>query len=908
MNLRWVLGIVLVLALMVGTVSANLIPTNAANGCESGSCDEWQPTEAGETITSDATIYHGGARSIKVVVGGSVGGIYFYQKVPVKPNREYTLYAWGRPETITYFYQSIEYSYWNGVGYTASTPSGISGAIYSSVGSFTNGSKTFTTPANCDNITIVFVDEEKTGIFYVDEVVLEESNAVITTYPMQFLNNTRILPNSDTNLPPAGLNVSSNITPGNYEASSFVIKTNNTLSDVTITATELSDGAGHNIPTSAIDIKTIKSWYQADNNEYGYSAPIVDGSFKYILTPELLLNNDSIIRVNTTAQTNEFWNFNTGAYAHIDNTTIDAFPSTAKIYDNKTAEGFPQPFGLTTNENRQIWITTYAASDQAAGNYTGKVWINSSVSDSVGVNISVRVLPFVLQNSTKEHAMYYFGDMGVTTPVVLSDLYKTSTQYAADLANMKAHGISYPTMDTYYSESASVASELALRSSSGLPKDKIYLYSKFLIPRDYYYNDTPPFNGYDLALTTDPTMLNELRDVTLDTQTLTESYGFGEVYAYGVDEPTAADIPNMSASLTAVTTEGSKTYYAVNSPGRAIPLVDVSSMLAIPGMWSTNKYIPNSTEAALYKSANPLIKTFAYSIPQSGIEAFELYRMGYGYILWKDAQYDGSLTFCYQKKYGQTMWNDYDWYDGGELREHTFTYPATDHPIDTIQWEGYREGVDDSRYADTLSYITGNTTEATTIINDGIAAGQDMSVIRAHLIDHILGYGSVMHPTAEFTAYPLSGVAPLTVTFADLSTDSPTSWSWSYSNDTVNWTVFGTTQNPSVVLPSAGVYAINLTASNIAGTDDEIKTGYVTVYATATAKARDDYATSTTWIFGVVALVFLIPTILLASTAITTMRTGQLDPLVVAGVLTGVLILITVFGFMILMAGAIEGV
>ena len=90
---------------------------------------------------------------------------------------------------------------------------------------------------------------------------------------------------------------------------------------------------------------------------------------------------------------------------------------------------------------------------------------------------------------------------------------------------------------------------------------------------------------------------------------------------------------------------------------------------------------------------------------------------------------------------------------------------------------------------------------------------------------------AVSTPVANFTASPRSGTAPLAVTFTDTSTNTPTSWKWAYKNATVGWTQFSTVQNPSYTF-AAGTYDINLTATNAAGSDDEIKTGYITVAAT----------------------------------------------------------------------------
>lgn len=83
-------------------------------------------------------------------------------------------------------------------------------------------------------------------------------------------------------------------------------------------------------------------------------------------------------------------------------------------------------------------------------------------------------------------------------------------------------------------------------------------------------------------------------------------------------------------------------------------------------------------------------------------------------------------------------------------------------------------------------------------------------------------------PVANFSANVTSGTAPLSVQFTDESTNTPTSWTWAYKNATTGWIQFATTQNPVFTFP-AGTYDINLTATNAAGSDDEIKPNYLTI-------------------------------------------------------------------------------
>lgn len=95
-------------------------------------------------------------------------------------------------------------------------------------------------------------------------------------------------------------------------------------------------------------------------------------------------------------------------------------------------------------------------------------------------------------------------------------------------------------------------------------------------------------------------------------------------------------------------------------------------------------------------------------------------------------------------------------------------------------------------------------------------------------------------PVADFTASPVSGAAPLTIGYFDLSLNNP---------DSVKWTFFGgsplnsTQQNPTgIVYSTAGIYTVKLEAFNTCGTDVEIKSNYITVNACASPVA--DFAAS----------------------------------------------------------------
>ncbi|MFZ4520490.1 MAG: T9SS type A sorting domain-containing protein [Bacteroidales bacterium] len=93
-------------------------------------------------------------------------------------------------------------------------------------------------------------------------------------------------------------------------------------------------------------------------------------------------------------------------------------------------------------------------------------------------------------------------------------------------------------------------------------------------------------------------------------------------------------------------------------------------------------------------------------------------------------------------------------------------------------------------------------------------------------------------PVADFVASTTSPIVGTQVDFTDLSTNSPTSWNWSFSPATIIY-LNGTTtasQNPQVQFTAAGSYTVTLTATNALGSDPETKTNYInTVNCTVTS-------------------------------------------------------------------------
>jgi beta propeller repeat protein len=79
-------------------------------------------------------------------------------------------------------------------------------------------------------------------------------------------------------------------------------------------------------------------------------------------------------------------------------------------------------------------------------------------------------------------------------------------------------------------------------------------------------------------------------------------------------------------------------------------------------------------------------------------------------------------------------------------------------------------------------------------------------------------------PVASFSASSTSGKAPLKVQFTDKSTNSPTSWKWSFGDGT-----YSTSKSPAHTYSKAGKYSVSLIAKNAKGSNTKTMSGYIVV-------------------------------------------------------------------------------
>lgn len=467
---------------------------------------------------------------------------------------------------------------------------------------------------------------------------------------------------------------------GEIRSASLIVQALKDLRDVTVTVSDLTqEKGGAVLPSSAVDVRVVKCWYQAGSAWHG----IGQKNGLRVLTPELLVHDDRLLRVDEKAQKNYlrlsrpdgdvYWDTEDPGYAHERNPTIlpvDQFP----VRDATTL----QPTELSADTLKQYWLTVRTPDAARPGDYTGNLTVTTSKGIAGKTELRLRVLPFRLPmpmtayDSRKAFtsSIYYRGVLSAKYPQgSISSEYKSEEQLRAELRDMAEHGIFNPTS---YQSLEELAHCLRLRDEAGMRGLPLYTI------------------GVSIGNPETEAQLSSLRQKVGKVRAIAEPFGIREVYLYGIDEARGEELLSQKKAWKLVREAGAKSFVA-GYKGHFDVVGDVLDV-------QVQANVPSQADAAQWHSAGG--KIFCYANPQTGPENPEVFRRNYGFYLWLQ-NYDGAMTYAYQHAFG----NIYNDFDHATYREHVFSYPTADGVLPTLAIEGYREGINDIRYGTLLKTL-----------------------------------------------------------------------------------------------------------------------------------------------------------------------------------------------------------
>jgi hypothetical protein len=436
--------------------------------------------------------------------------------------------------------------------------------------------------------------------------------------------------------------------PDSYEPASFVIRSGDgDLKDVMIEVTDLKaerkgkDGKKKTvtIPKENIDVRVVKCWYQA-------GVKINDVKHK-ILTPELLIHDDDIVKVDYDRQLNLLRNLE-------------------KMQDAEKLKSFNIP----KNQNKQVWFTLHIKKELHPGNYKGAVKILQGKKLMKRMKFNAEVLPFILPDPMLDYVLYYYDYLGYHTIQNQSEKVwklKSNEQSLYELIDMKEHGLT----------NATVWHQFKNTDTKNWAEDLNRLKQSLELRREIGWG-SKPLLYLDLknAFKSDLKMYKNKIEAIIE---LAKAFDIQDVYIYGVDEKSGKDLFALRSLYQTVHEAGAKNFVACDTDF----IVYVPDLLDLPVLGGN----PDDFFMGLLNKLG--MKIWNYSFPQAGIEEPETYRINYGLRLVAKG-FSGACDFTYQEH-----WDDFV---STDFRSHTMAYSTINRPIPTIQWEGWREGINDIRY------------------------------------------------------------------------------------------------------------------------------------------------------------------------------------------------------------------
>lgn len=530
---------------------------------------------------------------------------------------------------------------------------------------------------------------------------------------------------------------------GEFEPASFVIYP---FADAGKVELKVSDLTGKNgkIPSSAIDLKVVKMWYQAGTAWYSYYADRTGRE----LVPELLLNDENLVKVDMKSKENylrvDYPQPRGSEYAWISgksNIEIAFNDCMEPVRDAKTL----QPFSLKIGEFKQIWLT-FEAPKTADGIYTGTISVTVDSKAGSVIPLEVRVLPFELPDPktnydlTREYYTSIYNHSGLRgdhakkngggqAAFYTGGLEMAKKRLFNEYVNMRKHNVMYPQIDSKmpgYEKMLPIV--IDIYKKAGLKTDVIF---GAVDANDWGYSGLSEVR--DNPIEKQPEPAEYFHKVDVGYEIMRKLVGDATIYCIGADEPGMSRLVAERKMWKYNHDKGLKIFNTGNDRhliynGYNEDFVDT------PG------YNKDATDK--WHAAGALVTS--YADPHTGPENPDLIRRTHGMDLYK-ANCDGTCNFVLNW-YG---WNDFTNADEN-IRGLNMVYPTIDGPIDTIEWEGFREGIDDIRYATFLKQLAGKAiaTGKTENIYQGRMALQwlamldskkcDLNAMRMEMINYIL--------------------------------------------------------------------------------------------------------------------------------------------------------------------------
>ena len=457
-----------------------------------------------------------------------------------------------------------------------------------------------------------------------------------------------------------------------YEPGSFLVcgrRSERAFKSVQLSVGELRNENGDVFPAEDLDLKVVKVWWQNKNAWISYF-----GDTGWKLVPELLLHDENLIRVDEKNEAN---------YARVvakDGKVREEWLNPPRQFDGMwilpwldisrfrcMREGYDdaktlQPVSIGEYQFKQFFLTAHARKDTKPGVYRGVV----KVGDMGDIPVVVRVLGFVLPqprafvDPTKEFLVSSISDVGQVQFAQRNgyDWKLARKQLVSVLKNKGEHNMSIHMVrgaaDPLAFDCVDAMREAGLRTD---------------VLMGWAGPDGPADGHVERA--------KRLADDTI------RRYGHKNGYLSYGDEPGPRWFPKVRPVIKAYQDQGFGFYQSGHD-----------HVFYLGGYFYDWQYVakdpsdPSSTR--LWNAEQNRNRVCWYAVQHTGSENPAFNRRQNGLTAWLS----GYTVFC-NYIFAIDSYND----NSVQFRPMVQAYGCASGVIDTLQWEGFREGVDDIRYA-----------------------------------------------------------------------------------------------------------------------------------------------------------------------------------------------------------------
>ncbi len=500
---------------------------------------------------------------------------------------------------------------------------------------------------------------------------------------------------------------------GEYEPASFVIetKTGEHLDNVRIHCGPLQSATSE-LPIGAVDIRLV------DRFNIGGCIGMVEGAWHLVYDQGMIEATDDTVAWVAAMTEEEFEKSSEHIVKALGSCgyppTLAEYQSLYKVNRIVRAADAKSLRPIQVDSREQVWLTVHVPQDAPAGHYEAKVRVAPGNAPATVLTLQVWVPDIDLEEPIETYSIYY--PTWLTNPQMRQDFKDkyfpiSEAQMVLELENMMAHGCTNPNIYGAVGRLPdgsltfdSINRILDLREQAGLPKGELFMSDGAVV------TDRPLKPGhYERNLETIPLI-----------QAWATERGYGQVFFTAADEASGKALLDQYETWESIEEAGAGVWVATPPSWHELVLdVLAVPIVAYPGMIAMNNTVehkrltseifadPKPYRHGMVEKAMTVDWQNIIAMPHKRGFRFFQYFDGYwfpgehrrvrGFGMWL-TNVDGTMNWSYHGigSHGRVR-------EAGETHgNRNYVMRVKGGVLDTLKWEAYREGYDDSRYIATL--------------------------------------------------------------------------------------------------------------------------------------------------------------------------------------------------------------